>query len=147
MRQYLTAAIIALYSLFLVPSVCVAGVLHYCCEHGHERGGQYVQGQYVQGQCTHGQCTHGQCTHEGGTHEGVCEHHDCSSHDTCSLFARWDDDEVGVDALARPVASMHVLASLWAPKLARPRKWVATEPVPPDSRNLPYPPSDLPLRR
>ena len=132
MRRYLTATVIALYSLFLLPSFCVAGVLQYCCEHGHEQGGQLSRLQ---------------CTHEGGTHEGVCEHHDCSSHDTCSLFARWDDDQGAVDALSGPVANTDVSASLWAPELAQPRNWVATEPVPPDLRNLPYPPSDLPLLR
>ena len=69
MKRYLTAAIVALYSLFLMPSFCVAGVLHYCCEHGHERG---TQVHHELG--GHGPCTHEADTHREGGHEGACGH-------------------------------------------------------------------------
>ncbi len=80
-------------------------------------------------------------------HETACSHESACASDPCGGNALRGNEQKSINVTVSP-AETECLTSLWTPEVTQPRKWVATEPpLPPDFRNLPYPPSDLPLLR
>ena len=149
----------------LAPTLCAAGVLTHACDFfiifGCESSCVDIEHDCLEHSRSHDDCTHDDCTHDDCTHDD-CTHDDCS-HEGCSH----GDDGCSHDACAKDPCQVQVVVqkvrdegfhSLSHDALAGPDSIIdgqlstlRTRPyVHSDQKgagkNLPYPPSDMPLR-
>ena len=130
MNRYWTGCILTLYSLFVLPSLCVGGMLEHPC--GCETG------MPPEFEDHHHGAPNSEHEHE---HEH-CAHIDHCGLDLCTQLVRGDEgeDPLPVPAVDFAVAAVDTIASLQLPRA------VPTPALPPPrGPDLPVFPADLPL--